>query len=145
MLCFHKCEICQCRNNSQSTAAVSENRSNLRDHTRRHRLFQIKLSKSVQRICRLLKPDSGTVNQSDHRRSHFHCHVIKRCNLFRMHFSDRSAQHRRILAVYIYQIAIDHSVTGNDAISRRFCFLHVEISRSGSHAAADLNKAACIK
>ena len=59
--------------------------------------------------------------------------------------ADGSVQYRCVLAVYIYQVSIDYTVTCDDAICRSFFLLHVEICCSCSYLSTDFNKASLIE
>ena len=80
--------------------------------------FSINLTKCVQCICSLLKSQTCAVDQSDHRSAHLHCHVVQICNLLCVHLTDGAAQYGSILTVNIYQVSINHTVSGDYAVCR---------------------------
>ena len=62
-----------------------------------------------------------------------------------MHFADGTAHYRRILAVNVYQAAVDYAVTSNYTIGWCLHAGHVEICASGSNLSADFHKAVFVQ
>ena len=50
----------------------------------------VQASERFQRIGRFLKTQARTVNQTDHRRTHLHCHIVNVRNLSCMHLAYRA-------------------------------------------------------
>ena len=142
---LHEREVCHSRDECHTAAACAKYCRDLWNHAGCHCLRHIDFAETVQSISCLLQTHTGTVYQSDDRSTCFLCKLIQSRDFFCMHFADSTAHHRRILAVYVYQAAVDHTVTSNYTIGWCLHAGHVEICASGSNLSADFHKAVFIQ
>ena len=97
------------------------------DNTGGFGLSAVQTAESVESVRGLLQAKTRAVNQTDHRSSHFHSHVIDIPDLFCMHLTHGTIQYVGILAVHKYKVSVDQSVSGDDAVRREIPFVQVEI------------------
>ena len=115
-LLFNKCEVCQCRYKCHTTTAGTEDTCDLWDQSGCQSLFHINFTECFQCVSCLLKTETCTIDQADHRSTGLHSHIIKSGNLLGMHFTNGSVQYGNILAVHIHQISIDYTISGNNTV-----------------------------
>ena len=80
------------------------------------RLFQIQLTKCIQSIGSLLKSQTCTIDKTDNRCTHLHCHVIDSGNFLGMHLTHGTSEYGSILAIYIHKAVIDNTISGNNSV-----------------------------
>ena len=99
-----------------TTTAGTEDTCDLWNQSGCQSLFHINFTECFQCVSCLLKTETCTIDQADHRSTGLHSHIIKSGNLLGMHFTNGSVQYGNILAVHIHQISIDYTISGNNTV-----------------------------
>ena len=106
---------------------VPNTAADLWNHAGCHCLRHIDFAETVQSISCLPADGIPAQSTSPMTGAPVFCANSYSLAIFCMHFADGTAHHRRILAVYVYQAAVDHTVTSNYTIG--WC-LHAAMLKS---------------
>ena len=94
---YHKNIITDRRRVTGASGAWTHDHRDLRNHTRCFGIAQKDVGITAQRVDPLLDPGPAAVVNHDNRCLHIVCHILNPCNLHRMVFSQRPANHCKIL------------------------------------------------
>ena len=113
--------------NRKSATTVSEDGCDLWDLATGERLLLVDTAETEKCVVCLLETYAGAIEKSDDRSLILHGHRIDAGDLSRMHLTDRTTQNCSVLCIYIHEVAVDGSITGNNTV--RWCLLlsHVKV------------------
>ena len=123
----HQYVIRKTGKNGKSTATVSEDGCDLWDLTAGQGLLLVDTAETEKCVVCLLESYAGAIEKSDDRSLILHGHRIDAGDLSRVHLTDGTAQNSSVLCIYIHEVAVDGSITGNNTV--RWCLLlsHVKV------------------
>ncbi len=125
----HEDKVRQCRRIHRPTGTRSQNHRQLRNHARSLRIAEENLPVTRQRVHTLLDTRSARIVDTDDRNPHLDGMVHNLRNLTRVHQSQRTACHRKILCINSNRFSVYGTGTDNDTISVENLLVHTEIFR----------------
>ncbi len=126
----HEDEVGHGRRVDVAAGAGAHDDRDLRDHARGNDVAAEHVGIARERRHALLDARAAGVVEADDRRPRLHRHVLKLCDLQRVGFRQRAAEHGKILGEDKGLAAIDGAPAGDDAVARHFALLHAEFGRA---------------